>query len=237
MALLTLTHEGHEIPIHITRRRRKTLGIRIRPTGEVEVSAPPQLDEAEVMRLVQHKADWIVAQVGQALKQPQPLRCVTGAQWPYLGQPRTLRVVQGEAEGVEERGEVLLVTAFCAERAPDILQDWFLAQARCVLPQRLAHCAAHAGRFGLTFTGRLTIRPMTSRWGSLRSTGDMTLNSHLIHAPLEGIDTVIFHELCHLREMNHSPRFYALLSEVSPHWRQQVAHLKSLEAHLRGRSF
>jgi hypothetical protein len=59
---------------------------------------------------------------------------------------------------------------------------------------------------------------MRTQWGNCSSTGQLTLNVHLIKAPLECIDYVILHELCHIAEHNHSERFYRLMNDVLPGW-------------------
>ncbi len=88
-----------------------------------------------------------------------------------------------------------------------------LAQSACrVIPERAAHYAALLGvRFG-----RVTIRAQRTRWGSCSAKGNLNFNCLLMLAPPEVLDSVVVHELCHLKELNHSPRFYALVHGVFP---------------------
>lgn len=72
----------------------------------------------------------------------------------------------------------------------------------------------------------IRVRYMKSRWGSCYTTrGIIVLNSKLLHYPPESIEFVVTHELCHFVHPNHSPRFYALMDETLPHWREQKATL------------
>jgi predicted metal-dependent hydrolase len=68
---------------------------------------------------------------------------------------------------------------------------------------------------------------MKRTWGNCSSRGVIKLNTHLIKAPFKVIDSVIAHELCHLREMNHGKAFYALLENLNPDWREDRARLLS----------
>lgn len=89
-------------------------------------------------------------------------------------------------------------------------------RAKAYIPGRVCLCAQ---RLGVSY-GRITIRSQKTRWGSCSARGDLSFNCLLMLMPPEIIDYVVAHELCHRREMNHSPRFYALLGSLMPDWRQ-----------------
>ncbi|MCD8325360.1 MAG: M48 family metallopeptidase [Lachnospiraceae bacterium] len=91
-------------------------------------------------------------------------------------------------------------------------------QALKVIPQRVAY---YAPRIGVTY-GRITIRNQRTRWGSCSAKGNLNFNCLLMLAPPEVLDSVVVHELCHRKEMNHSDRFYAEVLKVFPdYWRCQ----------------
>lgn len=87
--------------------------------------------------------------------------------------------------------------------------------ARARIEERLAHWSA---RMGLAF-GRVAIRDQKSRWGSCSSKGNLNFNWRLVFAPLPVLDYVVIHELAHLREMNHSRRFWTLVESFSPDYK------------------
>jgi predicted metal-dependent hydrolase len=91
-----------------------------------------------------------------------------------------------------------------------------------VIPERAAHYAA---LMGVTY-GRITIRAQKTRWGSCSSKGNLSFNCLLMLAPPEVLDSVVVHELCHLRVMNHSERFYAEVLRVFPEYREKHGWLK-----------
>ena len=80
--------------------------------------------------------------------------------------------------------------------------------------------------------GRIAIRDQRTRWGSCSPKGTLSFNWRLALAPLEVLDYVVVHELCHLRESNHSPRFWRLVTERRPGWREQRAWLREHGAEL-----
>ena len=110
--------------------------------------------------------------------------------------------------------------------APAVLSEEELKelkkQASAYIPDRVRHFAPLVG---VTF-GRITIRSQRSRWGSCSSKGNLNFNCLLMLTPPEVIDYVVVHELCHRKEMNHSPRFYAELGRVLPDHREREKWLK-----------
>ncbi|MBO4384966.1 MAG: M48 family metallopeptidase [Clostridia bacterium] len=95
-------------------------------------------------------------------------------------------------------------------------------RAEEVIPERARH---YAPLVGVTF-GRITIRRMKTRWGSCTSKGDLTFNSLLMLAPDEVVDSVVVHELCHRRVMDHSRAFYNEVLRVFPEYRKHNKWLK-----------
>ena len=95
-------------------------------------------------------------------------------------------------------------------------------KAATVIPARAAY---YAPLVGVTY-GRITIRRQRSRWGSCSSKGNLNFNCLLMLAPPEVLDSVVVHELCHRKEMNHSDRFYAEVLRVFPDYRKQHQWLK-----------
>ncbi|MCR4617553.1 MAG: M48 family metallopeptidase [Lachnospiraceae bacterium] len=97
------------------------------------------------------------------------------------------------------------------------------AMAKKVIPER---CAYYASLLNVRY-GRITIRNQVTRWGSCSSKGNLNFNCLLMLTPNEVIDSVVVHELCHLLEMNHSPRFYAHVYSVFPEYKKWDKWLKT----------
>lgn len=98
-----------------------------------------------------------------------------------------------------------------------------IQRASEVIPQRVAHYAALAG----VEYGRVTVRSQRTRWGSCSAKGDLSFNCLLMLAPPEVLDSVVVHELCHIKELNHSPLFYSHVLRVFPDYYKCASWLKS----------
>ena len=94
--------------------------------------------------------------------------------------------------------------------------------AMITIPARVRH---YAGIIGVRY-GRITIRCQRTKWGSCSSKGNLNFNCLLMLAPPEVLDSVVVHELCHIKEMNHSPRFYELVYSVCPDYKKHRLWLK-----------
>ena len=89
-------------------------------------------------------------------------------------------------------------------------------QAKVAFAERVAH---YATQLGVSYA-RITVRQQTSRWGSCSSKGNLSFNLALMLAPPRVLDSVVVHELCHRKEMNHSARFYSEMARVFPDYKE-----------------
>ena len=133
-----------------------------------------------------------------------------------------------QAAACEAGGDDLLPFAVgYINPAQELTGDLFLVrslsqQALQVIPER---AACYAARIGVRY-GRITIRLQKTRWGSCSSKGNLNFNCLLMLAPPEALDSVVVHELCHLKELNHSARFYSEVLRVFPDYRKWQKWLK-----------
>ena len=214
--------------------RRKTVGIAVHPDRRVVVTAPEGSDPATLATIVQRRSSWILRQQRQFVQYPPapaPRAYVSGESYRYLGRQYRLRVEVGERDGVRRGRGVLLITLVGGtepERVRHLLEGWFRAEALRVFAARLADCFPRVERLSVAYPP-LRLRAMQARWGSCSAAGVITLNPRLLQAPRDCIDYVIVHELCHLREHNHGKRYYALLDQVLPDWRERRERLNGCE--------
>jgi len=103
------------------------------------------------------------------------------------------------------------VAAYTIKLTPEELRA-LMDEARIVIPARVAH---YAPLVGVTYKS-VTIRAQKSRWGSCSTNGNLSFNCLLLLAPPEVLDSIVVHELCHRKQMNHSPRFYKEVLRVYP---------------------
>ena len=201
------------------RRSDRARRIRVNVDADgVEVVLPRRAAQREAAAAVRELEPWIrrrlreVAHVRQAV-------AARGEAVPYLGELLDIRTEPGRTR-VHRRGAVLLAPAG-PERTP-ALERWYRRAARAEIAPRLDHACALAG---LSYT-KLTIRGQRTRWASWSRTGAMSFNWRLLLAPEEVLDYVVWHEVCHLQVMDHSPRFWALLARWCPDYREQSRWLR-----------
>ena len=133
------------------------------------------------------------------------------------------RCEAGQKHGVEPE-----VAPAERRRVKALLDRWYRAHARRVFQERLDACYPRAERLGAPYP-EIAIRVMRTRWGSCSSPDKIALNLKLIQVPKHYIDYVVMHELCHLLERNHSPRFRELLDRAMPDWRERKRKLDEYE--------
>lgn len=202
----------------LRRSRRRTIGFVIDDRG-LRVTAPRWVPLAEIENALQEKARWITRKLvewrtHQARRERMAVRWEHGAPLRYLGATLTLCVAAG-ARGVERHDDRLVVglpAAAGVDQLKDRVQCWLQARAREVFGQRIALFSDRLGRA----PSRWALSSARTRWGSCTQDGAIRLNWRLVHFPLDIVDYVIVHELAHLRELNHGPRFWAIVGDLFP---------------------
>lgn len=208
--------------------RARTIRLRITPHAGLEVVIPADIDGLDIESLLRERAAWILKHQARLAPVTDSRQFQAGARLPFLGREYTLEILaktRGQRASVSLHSDRLVVRP-PAQSAPDAaraaLEAWYRAEARRYLTARAAELAQ---QHGFTYQ-RLTIKGQQTRWGSCSSRGNLNFNWRLMMAPPAAIDYVIIHELCHLREMNHSRRFWALVGRCCPDYRRWVKWFK-----------
>lgn len=144
---------------------------------------------------------------------------------------RRVRDAFGTRDGwIARRGGVLQVVSLSlTDTAPrSLIEAWYRREAKRCLPARLA---PYAQRLGVA-PKRISIRAQRTRWGSCSSNGTICLNWRLLLLPSDLCEYVLLHELCHLRHMDHSARFWALVESVFPDYAEREERLESAQGSL-----
>lgn len=213
--------------------QRKRIAIHVHPDASVQIDAPEGESLAKIHTAVLKRARWIRDHVADARRQLEyvlPRQYVSGESLFYLGRRYQLKVKSGKATAP---GVKLLRGRICVEAAskdPALvrkqLASWYRGRAADVFVRRLNEIAERVKWLDETPAWRIVT--MRKQWGSCSPAGVILLNPHLVKAPRECVDYVICHELCHLREHNHSPRYYRLLGQVMPGWEPVKARLDGM---------
>lgn len=159
-------------------------------------------------------------------RRPAPLVFAHDAVVPLRGVPHRIRatgLLRGQVTLAEEAGEALLLVPGAPEHLARRLTDWLKREAQRDLA---AASARHAATLGVTVKG-IAMRSQSTRWGSCSSTGRLNYNWRLVLTPPFVLDYVAAHEVAHLREMNHSPAFWARVRQALPDMERGRAWLKA----------
>ncbi len=203
--------------------KRRTLAIDVHPDLSVVVTAPHNCSHETIQSKLQRRAAWIVQQqrfFETFLPTLPPRKYVSGESHRYLGRQYRLRVLKGESNCVKlARGQldVYLVDPIKKTYIKPLVVTWFRQRAQVVFRELFEAIAAKAERHCIRAES-FELRRMKNRWGSCTQEGKILLNPELITAPKQCIEYVIIHELCHLKEHNHGPKFYSLLNDLMPDW-------------------
>ncbi len=219
------------------RSQRRSIGFQVGPDG-LRVSAPRWAALRDVDAALRGKERWIVAKLREARERQVRLAAAQidwreGAEVPFLGEPVVLVIDPRQRHG---RGGAVLVTGDAAlpgvpamalhiglpqtatpEQLRDTVHAWLMRQARRLFTERLDHFAPQLG----VHWQKLSLSSAGTRWGSASVDGSIRLNWRLIHFRLPMIDYVVVHELAHLREMNHSPRFWQHVEDILPDYAER----------------
>ena len=212
------------IEFELTRKRVKNINLRIHPPdGRVTVSAPLRMSEARIAAFVAAKADWIRHhQARIAALPPRPeLRYETGEEHRFLGADHWLEVrpATGRRPGVEALEGRLLVHARDPLDRAEVKRHLDRLYRRELQARLDELVPAWSARLGVA-TPTVRIRAMKRKWGACRpQRRDIVFNLELAKQPPAAIDYVVLHELAHLLEPSHGPRFQAILSAHLPDWR------------------
>ena len=196
--------------------RARRVRVSVDGDGAVSVTLPKRAAKRDADAAVRELAPWIERR-RRALARAAEEVARTPGTVPYLG--RELRLVsQPGRTRVYRRADELLVPTHDRES----LERWYRRAARAEIGPRLDAATARAGS---SYT-KLTIRNQKTRWGSCSTTGAMSFNWRLLLAPEAVLDYVVEHEVCHLEVMDHSLRFWGLLEQRVPDWREHAAWLR-----------
>jgi predicted metal-dependent hydrolase len=212
---------GAPLMIRVSPRARR-IGLRIDAARRrVELVLPHNVPPELGLRFLRAKRGWVAARFAAL---PQTVPFVEGAVVPILGAPHRIRrshdlaappVVVAEAE-IRVRGD----PAHVSRR----VRDHLAALARAGLAERARPLANRLGRNIV----RISVRDTKSRWGSCSSSGNLSFSWRLIFAPADVVDYVVAHEVAHLVEMNHGPRFWRLVDSLAP---GSAKHRRWLDRH------
>jgi predicted metal-dependent hydrolase len=228
------------VAFELKRCRRRSIGMVVSPEG-LTVRAPRWATWSDIEQALQDKSRWICSKLVDQRDKGQKVAAARidwceGATIPIMGEP-TIMVLDTRIEGCElHQSATALPGVPCQtlhiglpqQATPEQIRDavigWVQASAHAHFQSRVAHYAAQLG----VSVKRLMLSSARTRWGSASADGSVRLHWKLYHFTPQIIDYVVAHELAHLREMNHSPRFWSVVRSLMPDFdvpREQLRHV------------
>jgi predicted metal-dependent hydrolase len=209
--------------------RARRLALRIDAAGEaIELVLPRRVSLATGLAFLESRRDWVSERLARL---PDHIPFADGAVVPVFGTPHRIRHVglrrSGEARSVAVVDGEIHVIADPAHLARRV-RDHLIGLARHEIARRARNLASRIDRRIV----RITLRDTTSRWGSCTSAGNLAFSWRLVLAPEAVLDYVVAHEVAHLAEMNHGPRFWRLVETLAPGAVGQRAWLSDNRARL-----
>ncbi len=221
----SITLAGQQVAYQLRRSRRRTIGLAIDQRG-LRVGAPLQARLGDIESLIREHGQWVLDKLAawRELPAAEKLAVADGTVISALGAALTVTVTPGSRQRWLFSGDKLHLFVPPAVAASTVLEKSLREKARAVFRERLAH---HAPLLGVA-PPPLRLSAARTRWGSCSHHGGISLNWRLVFMPLPVVDYVVAHELAHLREMNHSPRFWSVVEQLCPEWRARRLELRQL---------
>ncbi len=213
--------DGQSVPLLFVRHpRARRYVLRLRPDGTARVTVPRGGSEVMARQFAEKHTDWLRQQMQRvAARPPGKTTWTVGAEIFYRGEKVA---IAGDAHGLAFADQSVRLAQNEGDCRPAI-ERHLRRLATVELPPRVFHFAQQHG----LSVQRVTVRDQKSRWGSCSRRGTVSLNWRLVQAPGFVTDYIILHELMHLRQMNHSRKFWQEVEQVCPEFRAAEKWLKT----------
>lgn len=224
------TYEDQTIDFQVIFKKRKTMGIYVDVYGNIELRVPRETTMEAVTALVEKKWSWIITKHTEMKERTKGFRekeYVEGETFLYLGESFPIRIVEDEAHTKEEvvfrDGELVITVRFHDdEKAKKLLTRFYKKQCKKLVESRIR---LYQQNFK-TKPKSIKISGNKKTWGTCNSLREMTFNWKLAMAPMEVVDYVVVHEMCHMVHMNHDRSFWRLVGKHIPDYEERQDWLK-----------
>ncbi len=216
---------GQAVAYQLRRSPRRTIGLSIDHRG-LHVGAPTRARIGDIENLIRQHGQWVLDKLANWRQRPAPetLQITDGCSIPLLGAALPITVTPLGRARWQFAGERLHLWPSDSVSANQLLEKALREKAREIFIERLGHYAPQLG----VGTPPLRLSSARTRWGSCSHHGGISLNWRLVFMPLPVVDYVVCHELAHLKEMNHSPRFWSVVEQLCPDWKARRLELRKL---------
>lgn len=214
---------GRTVCYELQRKKVKNINLRIRADGSIFVSAHRLVPQSAIDAFLKDKSAFILQALERRAEAPAA-SYEDGSPVPLLGKDYVLRIASSDRNRAELREDRIELCLKDKNDASKTLDSLYKRQAERLVPPLCEKLCLKMDRQ----MPEIRYRRMKSRWGSCTpAKGQICINSRLVTAPIECVEFVIAHELCHFLQPNHSPAFYAELAAIMPDWKERKKQLSN----------
>lgn len=228
---VTFMHKNREIKFNIIYRKRKTMSLEIKRDGIINVIAPNGLDKTFIVDKVKNKSDWIIKKLDEieVLNNNRYIRSYeSGDIFLYLGNEYILEVlvdksIIGTSVSLENNKLIVRSNSNNKDVIQRALKNWYTDETLGIVKERINY-------YKLFFENTVTsikIKDQKSRWASCTYKNEILFNLRCSMMPIQIIDYIVVHEMCHMEHRNHSKDFYLAVERILPDYKERVKWLRN----------
>lgn len=228
---VTFMHKNREIRFNIIYRKRKTMSLEIKRDGIINVIAPNGLDKTFIVDKVKNKSDWIIKKLDEieVLNNNRYIRSYeSGDIFLYLGNEYILEVLVdkstiGTSVSLENNKLIVRSNSNNKDVIQRALKNWYTDETLGIVKERINY-------YNLFFEDTVTsikIKDQKSRWASCTYKNEILFNLRCSMMPIQIVDYIVVHEMCHMEHRNHSKDFYLAVERILPDYKERVKWLKN----------
>ncbi|WP_394866755.1 M48 family metallopeptidase [Paraclostridium bifermentans] len=228
---VTFMHKNREIKFNIIYRKRKTMSLEIKRDGIINVIAPNGLDKTFIVDKVKNKSDWIIKKLDEieVLDNNRYIRSYeSGDIFLYLGNEYILenlvdKSTIGTSVSLENNKLIVRSNSNNKDVIQRALKKWYTDETLGIVKERINY-------YKLFFEDTVTsikIKDQKSRWASCTYKNEILFNLRCSMMPIQIIDYIVVHEMCHMEHRNHSKDFYLAVERILPDYKERVKWLKN----------
>ena len=212
----------------VTYSNRKSVEIRIEPGGLVKLKVPKKTSDQVIEDVLKKKLDWIDEKIEKLRTSGLPVRSYEhGENVLYLGKKLRLNIThrntdRGRISLVDNELVLIIPSSYDSATVKEMIIALYKKLLNRIIKERIHEYQKHF-KFKVN---KISIRDQKTRWGSCSSARNLSFNYRLMMAPIEVIDYIVVHEMCHLEHMNHSKSFWKKVHEVMPDYKKHEKFLK-----------
>lgn len=226
---VSYTYQEQTIDYHIIYKKRKTLGIYIDVYGNIELRVPKDTADEQIHQLIESKWSWIITQQSEMKEKTKGFKervYEEGEMFLYLGKNYPIRILEDETvscEAVQLKGEELLINikVYHEDHIKKLLKRFYCKQCKTLIEERIRY-----------YQPKFKVKPRSFKishnkktWGTCNAHRELTFNWKLAMAPLDVVDYIVIHEMCHMVHLNHDRSFWRLVGKYIPDYEERQAWL------------